>query len=82
MKLTRGHYQATSYSLVDILQKSFYSLPVVNFINILRVNFKYKSLFSSFFYLHVTREKLPKRRLYKKFAQKMLMKLTPDKPSI
>jgi len=51
--------------------------PVVNFINILRVNFLYKSLFSSFFYLQVTREKLPKRRVYEKFARKMLMKLTP-----
>jgi len=31
----------------------------------------------SFFYLHVTREKLPKRLLYEKVARKMLMKLTP-----
>jgi len=39
--------------------------------------FKYESLLGSFFYLHVTREKLLKRRSYKKFVQKMLMKLTP-----
>jgi len=30
-----------------------------------------------FFYLHVTREKLPKRLSYEKCACKMLMKLTP-----
>ncbi len=35
--------------------------------------------FGSFFYVHVTREKLPKRRLYKKFVHKMLMKLTKGK---
>jgi len=33
---------------------------------------------AAFFYLHVTREKLPKRFLYEKFALKMLLKLTPD----
>ncbi len=37
------------------------SSQVVNFINVLRANFTYKSLFGSFFYLHVTREKLLKR---------------------
>jgi hypothetical protein len=41
-------------------------------------NSSYKSLFGSFFYLHVTREKLPKRHLYKKFVRKRLMKLTPS----
>jgi len=40
--------------------------------------FLYKHCFGSFFYLHVAREKLPKRRLYEKFARKMLMKLTPN----
>jgi len=50
----------------------------VNFINILRTNFSYQSLFGSFFYLHVTREKLLKRRSYEKFACKMLVKLTPN----
>jgi len=55
------------------------SQPMVNFINVLRANFFYKSLFGSFFYLHVTRAKLPKRHSYKKFARKMLMKLTPKR---
>ncbi len=32
--------------------------------------------FSSFFYVHVTREKLPKQSTYEKFARIMLMKLT------
>jgi len=48
----------------------------VNFINILRTNFSYKCCFGSFFYINVTRGKLPKQRLYKKFMSKMLMKLT------
>jgi len=52
--------------------------PAVNFINVLWARFKYESLFGSFFYLHVTREKLLKRHLYEKFALKMLMKLTPE----
>ncbi len=34
----------------------------VNFIDILRTNFLYKHRFGSFFYVHVTREKLPKQR--------------------
>jgi len=38
--------------------------------------FLYKRNFGSFLYVHVTREKLSKQRLYKKFARKMLMKLT------
>ena len=54
-------------------------IPVVNFINILLVNFPYEGLFGNLFYLHVSREKLPKRRLYKRFERKMLMKLTPVK---
>jgi len=37
----------------------------VNFINILSANFRYKSLFASFFYLHETREKLPRKRCSK-----------------
>ncbi len=48
----------------------------VNFINILCMNFLYEHHFGSFFYVHVTREKLPKEREYKKFVRKMLMKLT------
>jgi len=56
--------------------------PGVNFINILRTNFLYESaLLSFFFYLHVTREKLPKRLSYKKGTHKMLMKLTPESHS-
>jgi len=51
--------------------------PAVNFINILRLNFMYESLFGSFFYLHIAGEKLLKIPLYKKLARKMLMKLTP-----
>jgi len=35
-----------------------------------------KVLCTAFFYLHVTREKLPKRLLYEKGARKMLMELT------
>jgi hypothetical protein len=50
---------------------------VVNFINILHTNFLYERYFGSFFYIHVTREKLPERRSYEKFSCKMLMKLTP-----
>jgi hypothetical protein len=40
--------------------------------------FSYEHRFGSFFYVHVTREKLPKRRLYKKIVRKMLMKLTTE----
>jgi hypothetical protein len=40
--------------------------------------FYIQKYFQQLFLLIVTREKLPKRRLYKKFARKMLMKLTPD----
>jgi len=43
---------------------------------IFRTNFPYEHCFDSFFHLHVTREKLPKQCLYKKFVWKMLMKLT------
>jgi len=53
--------------------------PGVNFINILRTNFSCKCRFGSFFYVHVTRKKLPKESSYKKFRRKMLMKLTPDR---
>jgi len=53
------------------------SLTGVNFSNVRRTNFSYKHRFSSFYYLHVTRNKLPKWRSYKKFARLTLMKLTP-----
>jgi len=47
------------------------SSPGVNFINVLRTNFLYERWFCSFFYVHVTREKLPKQCLYEKFVRKM-----------
>jgi len=61
------------------MEKHF-SKPVVNLINILRTNFSYEHHFGSFFYVLVTREKLPKQRSYKKCAHKILMKLTPILP--
>ncbi len=51
-------------------------LSGVNFINVKRANFLYECHFGSFFYVHVTKKKLPKQRSYKKFVCKMLMKLT------
>jgi hypothetical protein len=51
------------------------AISFVNFINILRMIFLYEHSFSSF-YVHVTREKLPKQRSYEKQARIMLMKLT------
>jgi len=56
--------------------------PGVNFINILLTNFSYKGHFGSFFYVHVTREKLPKRHSYEKFVRKMLMKLTTEEQNM
>ena len=50
--------------------------PGVNFINIKHTNFSYKRRFGSFYYAHVTREKLPKRHSYEKFVRILLMKLT------
>ncbi len=47
----------------------------VNFINIIHERFSYKNFGAK---PNVTREKLPKRRLYKKPARITLMKLTPD----
>jgi len=35
----------------------------VNYINILGANFLYERRLGSFFYIHLTREKLPKQRL-------------------
>ncbi len=52
--------------------------PGVNFINILCMNFSYERCCGSFFYVHVSREKLPQQRSYEKFVHKMLMKLTPE----
>ncbi len=39
----------------------------------------YVQIFWQLFYVHVTKEKLPKRHSYEKFVRKMLMKLTPDR---
>jgi hypothetical protein len=39
-------------------------------------HFTYTRCFGSLFYVHLTREKLQKRRSYEKFVHKMLMKLT------
>ncbi len=48
----------------------------VDFNNILGTNFCTSVVSTAFFYVHVTREKLPKQCLYKKFWSKTLMKLT------
>ncbi len=48
----------------------------VNFINVMHTNFSYEHCFGSIFYVHVTREKLPRRLSYKKFLRITLMKLT------
>jgi len=55
-----------------------YKLPTVNFINVICARFLYEHHFGSFYYVHVTREKLLKQRSYKKFACITLMKLTPS----
>jgi len=49
--------------------------PGVNFINVKWAPFSYKCHFGSFFYIHVTRKKLPKWRSYEKLAHLTLMKL-------
>jgi len=46
------------------------------FINVKRTNFLYERCFGSFYYVHVTRKKLPKQCSYEKFAPLTLMKLT------
>ncbi len=43
-------------------------LPVVNFIKMIGTHFLYKRCFGSFFYIHVTRKKLPKQHSYEKFV--------------
>ena len=52
----------------------------VNFINVKHTNFSYERRFDSFYYILVTREKLPKQHSYKKFLRLTLMKLTPGLP--
>jgi len=42
----------------------------INFINILRKKILYECHFGSFFYVQVTREKLPKQCLYEKIVHK------------
>jgi len=60
-----------------------WNTSVVNFINFLQAAFtqiffrQKKSKAKAFFYLHITKEKLPKRLLYEIGVRKMLMKLTP-----
>ncbi len=49
--------------------------PCVNFINVKLAPFSYERCFDSLFYIHVTRKKLQKWRLYKKLACLTLMKL-------
>ncbi len=51
--------------------------PGVNFINIKCTNFSYEHRFGTFYYIHVTRKKLPKQCSNEKFAHLTLMKLTP-----
>jgi len=67
----------TGRGVLENITKFLMGKAAVNFINILRANFTYENLFGSFFYLHVTREKLPKRHLYEIFLGKMLIKLAP-----
>jgi len=62
--------------LSDLKSRKEPPQPGVNSINILCTKFSYERRFGSFFYVHVTREKLPKQCSYKKFVRKMLMKLT------
>ncbi len=61
------------------LDETFITREGVNFINVNHANFLYEHRFRSFYYVHITREKLPKQHLYKKFACIMLMKLTIDR---
>ncbi len=50
-----------------------------NFINIKCKKILYEHHFSSFYYAHITREKLPKQQLYEKFVHLTMMKLTPER---
>jgi len=56
----------------------FFQTTGVNFINIMRTNFSYEHCSGSFFYMHVTREKLPKQLLYENRARVKLMKLMAE----
>jgi len=58
------------------ISRTIFVAAGVNFINI-NQHYRYKFFIrTSFFYVHVTRKKLPKRHWYEKTAQKTLMKLT------
>ncbi len=63
-------------TMQDTIETASVNKVFFNFINILRTNFSCNHCFSSFLYVHVIREKLLKQHLCKKFARKMLMKLT------
>jgi len=52
----------------DLPISSDQNLPGLNFINILRTNFLYERHFGSFYYIHVTRKKLPKWRSFEKIS--------------
>jgi len=66
--------------LLEVLRKStkrlwteqfpgkVFETPGVNFINVKCTNFSYEHYFGSFYYVQVTRKKLPKQRSYEKFA--------------
>jgi hypothetical protein len=76
MKLNILHLTIVKMHVRDVSIKRDGAHSGVNFINILRTNFSYECHFGSFFYVHVTRKKLPKQSLNKKFVRKRLMKLT------
>jgi len=67
-------FQTHSFSLFNAcLHLKPRAIPTVNFINIIRTNFSYETLFQQLFssYMYVK-----KRHSYEKFVRKMLMKLT------
>jgi len=49
-----------AFPFVAILGYKGKDLPVVNFIKVKNTNFTYERRFGSFYYVHVTRKKLPK----------------------
>jgi len=59
------HFRFTHWrSRILTLELFNQELICVNFINILRTNFLYERCFGSFFYVHETREKVPKQHSY------------------
>jgi len=74
------HYQ--QFPLPHVQLHRLNRLLGVNFINILRMNFLNERCFGSFFYVHVTREKLPKQPSYDKCVLKILIKLTTDQQPV